>query len=76
MRYGYIIPDNVRYLFIFYQLVIIVVLSDAVVLPRSCFLMHVFFSYVLSLICEAVLSQCLELVQVLELTGTGALKIV
>ena len=42
------------------QLVIIFVLSDAIVLPGSCFLMHVFLSYALSLICETVL--CLELV--------------
>ena len=42
------------------QLVIIFVLSDAIVLPGSCFSMHVYLSYVLSLICEAVL--CLELV--------------
>ena len=40
-------------------------MSDATVLSRYClllllFLMHVFLSYVLSLICEAVL--CLELV--------------
>ena len=49
----------------FNQLVIIFVMSDATVLTRYClllllFLMHVFLSYVLSLICEAVL--CLELV--------------
>ena len=46
-------------------MVIIFVMSDATVLTRYClllllFLMHVFLSYVLSLICEAVL--CLELV--------------
>jgi len=49
------------------QLVIIFVMLDATVLTRYCFffllllfLLHVFLSYVLSLICEAVL--CLELV--------------
>ena len=46
------------------QLVIIFVMSDATVLTRYCLkinkLMHVVLSYVLSLICEAVL--CLELV--------------
>ena len=42
------------------QVVIIFVLSDAIVLPGSCFSMHVYLSYVLSLICETVL--CLELV--------------
>ena len=42
------------------QLVIIFALSDATVLPRSCFLMHAFVSYVLSLISEAVL--CLEFI--------------
>ena len=47
------------------QLVIIFVMSDATVLTRYCFLLllfllHVFLSYVLSLMCEAVL--CLELV--------------
>ena len=47
-------------------MVIIFVMSDATVLTKYCFLllllflMHVFLSYVLSLICEAVL--CLELV--------------
>ena len=49
------------------SVVIIFVMSDATVLTRYCFflfsfsfLLHVFLSYVLSLICEAVL--CLELV--------------
>ena len=47
------------------QLVIIFVMLDATVLTRYCFflllfLLHLFLSYVLSLICEAVL--CLELV--------------
>ena len=51
----------------FLKLVIIFVMSDATVLTRYCFLlllllflMHVFLSYALSLICEAVL--CLELI--------------
>ena len=42
-------------LLIFNRLVRTFVLSDAIVLPRSCFLIHVFLSYVLSLMCETVL---------------------